>query len=153
MSSDPDNLIAELVHNTPRAWRAALDLRLKPFGMSQSRWRVLLILALSGGSTNQTALAKRLSIEPASLVALLDRLEQEELLQRLPDPNDRRSKLVSLTAKGKKKADKIHKIAMDFRDELLADVPVRDLEACIRALSKISENAERLLADERTTAR
>jgi len=49
---------------------------------------------------SQVALAERLGLDRTTVTYLLDGLEQQDLLKRIPDPNDRRVRHVNLTEKG-----------------------------------------------------
>src|SRR4051812_41627957 len=46
-------------------------------------------------------IAHRLRAEPSNLTAIIDRLESRGLVERRPDPGDRRVKLVAATAAGR----------------------------------------------------
>ena len=81
------------------------------------------------------------------MVKFIDGLEKLGLVQRKTDPNDRRSKFVSLTARGKttqKKISELHRkleltILKDFSDtevELLRDLMPRVLESVLAHLHK-----------------
>ena len=59
---DPEQ-IGLLLNDTWRAWRAKLDSRLKPLGLSQGKWRTLVHLSKGGDQMSQSELAARMSIE------------------------------------------------------------------------------------------
>src|SRR5574340_219957 len=83
--------LSELLFNMPKMCRVLLDRRLRPFGFSQPRWLVLVHLGRAGGAVTQVELAKRIGIEPPTLVPVLDRLEAEGWLARLSSHKDRRA--------------------------------------------------------------
>lgn len=62
---------------------------------------VLVIQHLSDGPLTMRELSVRTVCEPSHLTGLVDKLEDRKLVQRKIDPNDRRSKLVSLTRGGR----------------------------------------------------
>lgn len=64
---------------------------------------VLMVLN-SHGSVTQRALAEKLDIRSASASELLTKMESAALIERMPDPNDGRATLVSLTEKGREEA-------------------------------------------------
>ena len=64
---------------------------------------VLMVLN-SHGSVTQRALAEKLDIRSASVSELLTKMESAALIERMPDPNDGRATLVSLTEKGREEA-------------------------------------------------
>ena len=125
-----------------RSWRAKLDERLRPLGLSQSRWLVLLHLSKRGDGVVQKALAKWLGIEGPTLVRILDRMTADGWLERRESPTDRRAKTVHLTPQALAVIQQINKVAAKLRGELLADIPAADIEACLRVLQQIKHTAE-----------
>ena len=93
-----------LLGETARAWRTRLDQRLRPLGLSQAKWLVLLHLNLAKADLTQRELSARLGIEGPSLVRLLDRMEADGWVERRVSPSDRRAKTVHPTAKAAAKA-------------------------------------------------
>lgn len=57
-----------------------------------------------GGAMTQKALAQLAAVEQPTMANTLNRMERDGLVQRAPDPNDRRSALVSLTPLGLERA-------------------------------------------------
>ncbi|WP_036666687.1 MarR family winged helix-turn-helix transcriptional regulator [Paludibacterium yongneupense] len=136
----------ELAFCIPKVMRAALDARLKPFGLSQARWQVLLKLRHSGRALSQHELAQRVGIEPASLVRHLDALQQDGLIEREADPVDRRAKRVTLTAQGDALSQQLMSVAQSMRAELLQDVSEAELQVCIDVLSRLKRKALQAVA-------
>lgn len=81
-----------------RLGRAA-DGAMAPAGLSLARTRVLEVLSLRG-AVRQSVLAQALGQAPRSVTQSVEALERQGLIARTPDPDDRRCKLVRLTAKG-----------------------------------------------------
>jgi MarR family transcriptional regulator for hemolysin len=127
-----------------RSWRAKLDERLRPLGLSQSRWLVLLHLSKRGDGVVQKDLAKWLGIEGPTLVRILDRMSADGWIERRESVSDRRAKTVHLTAQAHAVIQQINKVAAQLRGELLADIPAADIEACMRVLQQIKHTAERV---------
>jgi len=127
-----------------RSWRAKLDERLRPLGLSQSRWMVLLHLSRRGDGVVQKALAEWMGIEGPTLVRILDRMTEDGWIERRESPSDRRSKTVHLTPQSRAIIEQISAVAAQLRGELLADIPEAELEACMRVLLQIKHTAERV---------
>ena len=89
-------LIAQLVESS-RLLRNYIDHRAKGRGTTRAQWIVLFRLRQQEG-LSQVDLADVLELQPISLVRLLDRLVEHGLLERRPDPNDRRANRLFLTA-------------------------------------------------------
>jgi MarR family transcriptional regulator for hemolysin len=137
------NELGLVLFGTARAWRTKLDQRLRPLGLSQGKWRTLIHLSQGGNKLTQKEIAERMGIEGATLAGLLDRLQDDGWIQRRGSAEDRRCKTVHLQRRSKAVLDKIFNAAHDLRAELIEDIPQRDLETCIRVLSKVREKAER----------
>ncbi len=131
-----------LLFSTARAWRNRLDERLRPLGLTQGKWRTLIHLSQAGDNLTQKELAERMGIEEPTLAGLLDRLQEDGWIKRRESLNDRRCKIVHLQRRSKAVLDEIFSAAHQLRDELIEDVPQRDLETCMRVLARIRERAE-----------
>ncbi len=75
-----------------RRWRSLLDERLRLAGQSSARMEALAAIINSPWPSAQVDIAKRLRIEGPTMTRMLDPLEADGLVVRLPDPTDRRSK-------------------------------------------------------------
>ena len=62
------------------------------------------------------------------MTRMLDMLEADGLVERLPDPGDRRTKQLRLTAEGEKALEEIFVIADEMRGRLLEGVPAETIE-------------------------
>src|SRR3954453_16101813 len=141
----PPNLseLGLVLFGTARAWRTRLDQRLRPLGLSQGKWRTLMHLSQGGDNLTQKATAERRGIEGATLAGLLNRLQHDGGIERRGSAEDRRCKTVHLQRRSKAVLNKIFNTAHDLRTELIEDISDRDLEACMRVLTRIREKAER----------
>ncbi|WP_241245984.1 MarR family winged helix-turn-helix transcriptional regulator [Microbacterium sp. 4R-513] len=79
---------------------AAGNAALAPFGL---KVRSFSVLALSVGEVRPTQrdLSEFLRLDPSQVVALVDELEKRKLVERRPDPADRRANVVVATAEGR----------------------------------------------------
>lgn len=78
-----------LLHHTARLLRVESDKRARAHGMTRAQWGILIWLERQPGIT-QKELAELLEVEPITVARLLDRLEARGLVERRPDPRDRR---------------------------------------------------------------
>lgn len=139
--TQPENF-GQLLGETARAWRAALDCRLRPIGLSGARWLVLLHLARADTPLSQKELAARIGIEGPTLVGLLDRMVQDGWVERRPSGSDRRSNTVHLTVPARRTIRRIEATAAALREELLSGVSRDEIESCARVLERIRDCAE-----------
>ncbi len=111
-----------------RRWRSLLDERLRVVGQSAARMEALAAIINSPPLSAQVDIAKRLKIEGPTMTRRLDTLESDGLVERLPDPADRRSKLLRLTQQGERVLEDIFEIADELRDRRLDGVPPEKAE-------------------------
>ena len=102
-----------------RRWRSMLDEHLRTIGQSAARMEAMGAIMNSPSLSAQVDIAKRLRIEGPTMTQMLDTLEKDRLVERLPDPNDRRTKQLRLTAEGERVLEQIFEIADALRDRLL----------------------------------
>ena len=129
-----------------RSWRSLLDARLAPHGLTQSRWRVLNVVATTSRSLTQRELADRLAIEAPTLVRLLDRLEADGLVERRPDGQDRRRKVIGLGPKAAPATDAIAREITTVRAELLGGLTDDQIAQALLVLDAVQDAADNLLA-------
>jgi DNA-binding MarR family transcriptional regulator len=79
-----------------------VEAKLGEIGLSLAKLAALKVLADAGESLPLTQLADRLSCVKSNITQLVDRLEADGLVERQADPNDRRTRLATLTAAGRK---------------------------------------------------
>jgi DNA-binding MarR family transcriptional regulator len=127
-----------------RAWRAMADVVLghdrkaavsEALGLSFARVRALRRLAAQPQTLR--ALADMLVADPPYVTLIVDDLEQRGLVRRTPHPEDRRAKLVQLTAAGRAAAARADEI-LDEPPAALLDAPAEDLAALLRVLERLS---------------
>ena len=125
-----------------RAWSAMSDLVLdhdRKVAVSEAldlSWtRSLALRRLAAEPLTLRALAERLAADPPYVTLMVDDLEKRGLVQRMPHPEDRRAKLVHLTAAGRSAAERADAI-LDEPPAALRDVPAEDLAALLRVLER-----------------
>lgn len=79
-----------------------IERSLEPVGLSLAKMGVLRHLVAAGESLPLGQLAERLSCVRSNVTQLVDRLEADGLVKRVPDPSDRRSVLATLTEEGRR---------------------------------------------------
>ncbi|MDG6093666.1 MarR family transcriptional regulator [Acetobacter sp. AN02] len=129
------------------AWRREIDHDLSSYGLTDASWRPLFYLDSLPPPVRQTDLARAMSVEAPSLVRLLVLLEKKELISRQPDPDDRRARIVSLTARGRSIAAAVVKTATDISAQLLGNVSSRQLTESLSTFACICETMQARRAD------
>lgn len=109
-----------------------------------SRGYQVLVIAGSGACSNQAAIAESSGLDRTVLTYLIDDLEQAGLVVRTPDPNDRRSRRITLTDAGSKRLAELQSRMRAVEDQLLAGLPAGDAAALrsilARAASSLGED-------------
>ena len=88
---------------------------------------------------SQRQLAARLKIHPSRLVAILDELEERNLVQRQEHADDRRLYALHLTAKGRAAVEKISRIADEHRKVVCAALSEKECEQLSGLLKRIAD--------------
>jgi MarR family transcriptional regulator for hemolysin len=86
----------KLIGRANRAFGRVVDGPLREIGFAMSQVPVLVTLK-KAGALSQAELARLLEVEQSSMAQLLNRMERDGLVERIADPGDRRSRLISLT--------------------------------------------------------
>ena len=89
------------------------------------------------GTLSQRELSAVLGIDPRNAVAVIDALQERELLERRPDPRDRRRHAVSLTAGGRVAAETLRRAGDATEDELIEALDADERRTLHRLLLKI----------------
>jgi MarR family transcriptional regulator for hemolysin len=130
-------LVAQLVESS-RLLRNYIDHRAKGRGTTRAQWIVLFRLRQQEG-LSQVDLADVLELQPISLVRLLDRLVEHGLLERRPDPKDRRANRLFLTGAGRQLVDDLDSLRDSIAADVLQDIPASAIETSLETLKDIKE--------------
>ena len=121
------------------AAQALAGTALEPLGLSPRAWGVLSTLAESGPLT-QIQLANATATDRTAMVYQLDELEAQGLVQRMPNPDDRRSYLIHLTAQGEKTRRKAATGLAKQADFLLTPLAQAERQQLIDSLTRIADH-------------
>lgn len=128
-----------LLHDVSRLMRRRFDEHARSHQLTLPQWRALAQLALND-CLSQVALAGLVEADPMTVSGIIDRLEAKNLVERVPDPDDNRAKLVRVTPEGHALVVTMKELAGPIRDRAMAGVSPEDIEATVRTLSQIREN-------------
>lgn len=127
-----------------RGWRRALNAVLTEHKLSDASAAPLIALLRHGDRIPQNVLAERVGVEGPTLVRVLDSLENDGLICRVPDEADRRIKLVQLTEGGTAVAERAEGCAAELREQILGDIDPEQVEAALAVLRAIAEKTAAL---------
>lgn len=137
--------IAFTIMDVARMLRTYADQRARQFGISRAQWGVLVRLERTEG-LKQSELAEILDLQPISLTRLLDRLAENGLIERRPDPNDRRANRLYLTAAAHPLLAQLAELGKDLMEHVLAGLDDTTNEHLLRELGLIRDNLRAAIA-------
>jgi len=127
------------LHTAARLMRRNFDRRAKAHGLSRSRWQVLWHLVQRQG-VKQSELAERMDVAPISLARQLDNLEQEGMIERRRDEQDRRCFRIYLTPAAEEALETLRPLAEETRREALAGLSDLEIRQLHDLLSRVRTN-------------
>ena len=129
---------ASLLHRLARDVTTQLDRRLAPFGVTAQQATLLHNAASGGASPSQ--LMEAIGTDTAGMTKLLDRLEAKELIERRPNPNDRRSVVVEPTERGLALVPRLVPVFGEVARQLFAGFADDEVANLTSSLRRMGEN-------------
>jgi DNA-binding MarR family transcriptional regulator len=112
---------------------------LVPFDLHPREFAVLRAVGAQEGQTQQ-ALADRLQIPRSRMVSIVDELEARELLERRPNPADRRVREIHLTDAGRTTLAQAFEQAVAYEHDVTAPLEAQEREQLLDLLARIATN-------------
>jgi DNA-binding MarR family transcriptional regulator len=137
----PAELVASTSFLLKRLGFAAKDRTMAAYeetGLHPYHYGVMLVLD-EGSRETQGSIADALGYDRGQLVGLLDELEEQGLVERKRDPNDRRRHIVRLTSEGKKALRRLRALAKQLEDDFLTPLSDDDRQALHSLLLRLAE--------------
>ncbi len=128
-----------LLKDVSRRYVLRFEQRARAISLTLSQCKVLVRLEKNEG-VSQARLAELAELEPMAIVRILDRMEADGLLERRPDPADRRARRLYLTRKAKPLLDRIWHVSELTRAETLAGISRQDRESFMTLLERMHAN-------------
>ncbi|GLW07039.1 putative transcriptional regulator, MarR family protein [Microtetraspora sp. NBRC 13810] len=136
MADRPD--LAAMISPLGRALIEAELPVLREHGLSMWAYSVLLALGARPLRT-QAALAESIRADKTRIIGVLDDLQRRGLIERTPDPGDRRARLLSLTEEGRRVRDSAQAGIQRNEERLLGRFPADDRRAFLRVLRALAD--------------
>jgi DNA-binding MarR family transcriptional regulator len=146
LDAPPWQRVESTLMATSRAIREAYDARYAELELNLSQASMIVFLSESG-PLRQAQLARRLGLGRASTGSMVDQLERRGLVERQPDPADRRAWRVTLTPEGEKLVDPITAIDRVLRGELRLDISKEERQQLAKLLLRLQSNLARVLVE------
>lgn len=133
--------LGPLVGMTARAMRRQLNRRLMEAG-SDVTAEQLIIMAVLGRQDgyNQQWIAEICGKDKTSTTRMIDTMERNGLVRRVPDRQDRRQNLIHLTDKGRAEQEQMMTHIFATHEHATQGVPPEELKACKDVLARVLSN-------------
>lgn len=137
---DLDNYVpAVLTWISNKLSGGASTLYLRNFGVGIEVWRCLVMLS-KGDPISAQHISQTIGLDKASVSRCFKRMHADGLIRLHDDAYDKRVKLATLTAKGRKLHDEIIGLALTREEALLSNLTAKERETLIKLLNKLHAN-------------
>lgn len=125
-----------LLHDVARLLRVDADKRARSHGMTRAQWAILIWLERQPG-ISQKELSELLEVEPITVARLIDRLEARGMVERRPDPRDRRIWRLHLLRPARDVLHEIDEQRADMTSMVTAGITTDSIEIMTEALMRM----------------
>lgn len=108
------------------------------------RWHYAVLASLQEyGPGSQAALSRRTGIYRSDMVGILNELAERGLVERAPDPDDRRRNVITITTQGRRQLRHLDKVLDDLHEELLAPLLPAERDQFVHLLTRLVDHHTR----------
>ncbi len=136
---DFENSVGYWIFATAHQLACAMNEHLQELGITHRQWEVLSWLSFAG-ELSQTELAERMGIESPTLVGVLDRMERDDWIKRVPSETDRRKKIIHPTERVEPVWTKMVAAGLNVRAQATAGLSEEQLVLLREMLSTMRDN-------------
>jgi DNA-binding MarR family transcriptional regulator len=127
-------LMSQVGMHSSQIWRE----RMGSLGLDP-RHIVLLRLVGAEEGRSQLALGRQMRMPPSRMVAFVDELEEQQMLERRPNPHDRRMRALFLTDKGRETLETVMKVSAEHEKQLTKGLEPKEVKELVSLLGRIAE--------------
>ncbi len=148
---DISNSLAMSVFLASKSQERLAELEMKKqLGLTPSQWKIILALNISDGLT-QKELADKIYVDGSTLVPILDKMEQNGLIERRADSTDRRINRIFLTSKSESTVDSIILIVLQLRKMIYMGLSEDQINSARKILDVMTNNSDELISSFKTS--
>jgi DNA-binding MarR family transcriptional regulator len=108
------------------------------------KWHYAVLASLEEyGPGSQAELSRRSGIYRSDMVAVLNELAERGLVERAPDPADRRRNVITISAGGRSRLRLLDQVEDDLHEELLAPLSPSERDQLVRLLTRLLDHHTR----------
>jgi DNA-binding MarR family transcriptional regulator len=130
-------MLSTLGHAISRRFHRALE----PLELHPREFAVLRAVKANDGQSQQT-LAERLHIPPSRIVAIVDELESRRLVERRPDPSDRRLWTLYVTRRGQSLLDDAFNLVVQHERAISDALTAKERAQLLELLNRIAASLD-----------
>ncbi len=131
--------VGSMFHDIAHLIRLQIDETLKPYGLTRLKWLAIGIVADNEGFS-QVELASRLELKSAATGKLVDRLVERKLVERHPDPSDRRAYRLFATEKSNALLFELEPLGSRLRESTLNGLNETEVSVLKTMLARVKAN-------------
>lgn len=121
--------------------------RLITEGLAQAdarKWHYAVLASLQEfGPASQAELSTRSGIYRSDMVGVLNELAERDLVDRTPDPDDRRRNVITISSRGRRHLRRLDKVLDDLHDNLLAPLSPAERDQFVQLLTRLLDHHTR----------
>lgn len=144
---DFENSIGSLIFLASKSQERLAEVEIKKhLGLTPAQWKIILALNITDGLT-QKELADKIYIDGSTLVPVIDKMEQNGLVERRSDSKDRRINRIFLTKKSESTVDSIIMIVLQLRKMIFHGISESELDLVRNILRTIIKNSDTAISE------
>jgi MarR family transcriptional regulator, transcriptional regulator for hemolysin len=128
-----------LLREASRRYVQRFEVRASELSLNLPQCKALVRLEKNEG-VSQARLAELAEVDAMTMVRILDRMEADGVLERRPDPEDRRARCLYLTAKAKPLLTQIWRLSDTTREEVFAGIGKNERDVFMSVLERLHDN-------------
>ncbi len=134
--------IGFLLNDSARLFRRAFNARTRSSGITALQWRLITYLKRHAG-IRQGPLAELIEVEPITLSRMVDRLAEADLVERRPDPTDRRAWQLYLTPRAADLLNEMRSVAEQLTEDATEGLNAGERDQLIALVERVRANLSR----------
>ncbi len=105
------------------------------------KWHYAVLASLQEyGPGSQAELSRRSGIYRSDMVGVLNELAERDLVERAPDPADRRRNVITISPRGRRHLHRLDNVLDDLHDELLAPLSPAERDQFVQLLTRLLDH-------------
>ena len=113
-------------------------------GADARKWHYAVLATLEeSGPASQAELSRRTGVYRSDLVAVINELTDRGLVERAPDPADRRRNVITMTERGRARFARLDELLTELEDEVLAPLSRAERDQLAELLARLVDHHAR----------